>query len=63
MTNGVDHPIDLAEHDVERADQRDDVGDQVALAPACRSPCRLQNDGGRTRNRYGLVDLPSLTMK
>src|SRR5205085_9080999 len=28
-----------------------------------RNPCRLQNDGGRTRKRYGLVDLPSLTMK
>ena len=27
------------------------------------SACRLQNDGGRTRNRYGVFDLPSLTMK
>ena len=27
------------------------------------SACRLQNDGGRTRKRYGLVDFPSLTMK
>ena len=27
------------------------------------SPCRLQNEGGRTRKRYGFVDLPSLTMK
>src|SRR5207244_8635030 len=25
-----------------------------------RSPWRLQNEGGRTRKRYGLVDLPSL---
>ena len=31
MTNVVDHPVHLAEHDVERSDQRDDVGDQVAL--------------------------------
>src|SRR5262245_35716630 len=28
-----------------------------------RSACRLQNDGGLTRKRYGFVDLPSLTMK
>ncbi len=27
------------------------------------SAWRLQNDGGRTRKRYGFVDLPSLTMK
>ena len=27
------------------------------------SACRLQNDGGRTRKRYGFVDFPSLTMK
>ena len=51
MTKRVDHPIDLAEHDVERSDQRDDVGDQVALdqpaaAPAgCRTTAAARGSG------------------
>src|SRR5207344_959977 len=67
---------DLEERDDEAVDHRSTSPSTTSSEPisattsatrcpriSVRSPCRLQNDGGRTRNRYGFVDLPSLTMK
>src|SRR5581483_8897972 len=72
----VQHDDDLQERNQELIDHRSTSPSTTSIDPISattsatrcpftsrRSPCRLQNDGGRTRKRYGLVDLPSLTMK
>src|SRR5262249_8629284 len=70
------HDEDLEKWDDELVDHRSTSPSTMSIDPinattsAMRWPrtrrgnaCRLQNDGGRTRKRYGFVDLPSLTMK
>src|SRR4029453_10547455 len=72
----VQHDHNLQERNDERIDHRSTSPSTTSSEPmrattsamrwprhSVRSPCRLQNDGGRTRNRHGFVDLPSLTMK
>ena len=69
-TQTVNEYVSKGKDAVERGKQAFDSARKSATTSATRwplirvrSPWRLQNDGGRTRNRYGFVDLPSLTMK
>ena len=54
-------PIDLAHHDVERADDRRHVGDQAAAAQFVRRPTDCRSELLRARTRQG-IEPPSLTM-